>query len=124
MKTLSNQWTVTEEKIHINLFKCKNEIETKKLTAVEISLGNEPFPLLTKEKISEIVGPHFEIKAFPNPQNQSMKVIISPKEYCLVDGAMMYSTVAHIMKRLTSNKIFFTQVKNIYNQEWVPSFPS
>lgn len=124
MKTLSNQWTITEEKIDLGLYSSEKATTSKKLTGIEITLACEPKPLQTKEAIANIVGTHFEVKAYPNPQTQSMKVIINPKEYCLVDGAMMYSTLSHILKQLTKNQIYFTSVTNLYNQEWVPSFPS
>lgn len=80
------------------------------LRGITLKLFSES-PNIT-ERTKAIIGNHFICK-IEQLDTQSIRVTICPKEYCLVNGGMMYKTAGTIIANLISNGIFVRSMDTI-----------
>lgn len=52
--------------------------------------------------IQSVCGEHFDVQLQPEVSDKFTTIYIAPKEYCLVDGGMMYSSAGSIISNLVS----------------------
>ena len=52
--------------------------------------------------IETVCGEHFEVVLQPEVSDDYATFYIAPKEYCLVDGGMMYTSAGSIISKLIS----------------------
>lgn len=68
------------------------------LKGIDVSLFSYQVSLDNYEnKIKEVCGTHFEYRISSISDEGAMTVFISPKEFCLVDGGMMYKSAGSII---------------------------
>lgn len=119
MKTLINCTTTELKKEQLaSSAQTKTIIDNKKLIGVEIVFVDVNSPVEAKKEILNAIGSHFTIKVYPKLHSKSVKAVIAPKEYCLVNGEMMYCTVSFFLRTFTQNGLKFSSIQNIYDSEW------
>lgn len=64
------------------------------------------------DRITEVIGGHFHLE-FGLFSENSVSVTIKPKDYCLVDGGMMFRTAGCIITRLLDHGIFIQSMDTI-----------
>lgn len=89
-------------------------IEGSSLKGIEVSLFSLRISLDEYEtNVTEVCDTHFQYKVLSISENGTMTVYISPKEYCRVNGGMMYTSAGSILSDLVSSGFLVKSFRTI-----------
>ena len=88
------------------------DTEKSTLKGIELSIFSYQIPMGEYEMfLKEVCGTHFQYELRRVSHDGVMTIFISPKEFCLVEGGMMYKSACCIISDLM-NRGFFIQSMN------------
>ncbi|XOV68487.1 MAG: hypothetical protein ACFHU9_04770 [Fluviicola sp.] len=83
--------------------KSKSVIPSEIFRGIEVDLFSYTVaPDRFQEIIQSVCGEHFDVRLQPEVSEDFATYYIAPKEYCLVEGGMMYSSAGSIISELIS----------------------
>lgn len=91
-----------------------NALIKKKLKAVELDLFSYRVPVSEFEGVlAKVCGQQFKFDKLNNDIGHSGSFMIAPQDHCLVDGGMMYTSAASIVKQLSEKGLLIMRYKAI-----------
>lgn len=89
--------------------------EQRILKGIEIDVFSYRIPESRfKQVLDEVCGEHCNIDDLPTKARKpSASFFITPKDFCLVDGGMMYTSAMSILSQLTSKGLLIQEFRTI-----------
>lgn len=89
-------------------------IEGSTLKGIELSLFSFQVSLKDYESLLEkVCGTHFQYQILSISEVGAMTVYISPEDYCLIEGGMMYKSAGNIISELVKRGLLIKGMRTI-----------
>ncbi len=90
------------------------DVETNILKGIELSLFSYRVSLKDYEStLKEVCNTHFQYQILSVSEAGVMTVYISPEDYCLVDGGMMYKSAGSIISELVKRSLLIKGMRTV-----------
>jgi hypothetical protein len=105
-----------EDQLVVNGFETdlKKDDTSRKMIGVEVDLFSYKVPATKFEHVlAEVCGEQFDFDALDGHSNETVSFFITPKDYCLVDGGMMYTSAVSILKKITDKGLLVEEFRTV-----------